>query len=913
MATRWQLAAFALYFMPIALTITFLSSASVADAATFAAKPLSVVRVATGFEFTEGPVPDQDGRIWFTDLQGRWTEHETSEIWRFDPTTGESELQYSDANGANGLAIDNQGRLIAAEGFANRLTRRDGDEIEVLADTWNGIPLNSPNDIAIDKHGGIYFTDPPYFDDQQPAAVYYLSAGGDLNQVITGLRYPNGIGLSPDESTLYVVDSDSESDPNPDRQILRYDLPTPGEPTNGQGFLDYFADGITVDRFGNIYAAAWLGVAAWTPDGELLFYIGNPQPESANVTLGDSFGAYPNSMYITANKSLYRVDIEPRNKGDLDLDGELSLTDVDTLTELLKTTNPSIRFDLNGDGNVSDKDRSYWVKDLKNTWFGDADLNGEFNSSDMVQVFVAGMYETGEENGWSEGDWNGDGFFSSSDMVTAFVDGGYEKGLRTDALAVPEPSTLLTLVFAAVLLLLPRANRASRLLLVLLMLTPAVLARADILDWRTGEVIPGTEGIELGPGVQLDGMDLGWADLSNMDLTRAVFEGSNLADSRFAGSNLTGVRLGSPLTNADLTGAIVNGAIIPGSPSSGITKEQFYSTASYQAKNLQGILFLGDFAGWNFGGQDLTNAGFGLRALLMDANFTDAIITGVFFDGFHGARLSKEQLYSTKSYQDGDLRRLQDTEAYFSDMDLSDKNLTNAILYGAMFENTNLTHANLTNADLRYSTLTNANLRGASLINTSLVGAGVASAVFDSTTVYSEWTEFPADFDPDQAGLTLVVPPDGDYDASGYLDAPDIDMVATIERDLDWFSWREWLSGIFDDHRSWVKTLAYTWYGDATLDGEFNSSDMVQVFAAGKYEKEAIVNQKGEILIPVSWAEGDWNGDGVFDSSDMVTAFVDGGYAKGPRRTDAVAVPEPGGWLLLMLATGLLVAWRCRF
>ena len=78
-----------------------------------------------------------------------------------------------------------------------------------------------------------------------------------------------------------------------------------------------------------------------------------------------------------------------------------------------------------------------------------------------------------------------------------------------------------------------------------------------------------------------------------------------------------------------------------------------------------------------------------------------------------------------------------------------------------------------------------------------------------------------------------------------------------------------------EDHRIWVKDLRRTWYGDANLDGEFNSGDMVQVFAEGKYEKDA------QWLNVTSWSEGDWNGDGIFDSSDMVTAFSDGGYEQG--------------------------------
>ena len=91
-------------------------------------------------------------------------------------------------------------------------------------------------------------------------------------------------------------------------------------------------------------------------------------------------------------------------------------------------------------------DVHFWVKDLIESWIGDANLDREFNSSDMVQVFASGKYETGERAGWIEGDWNGDGVFASSDMVTAFVDGGYEKGQRVDASAVPEPTSVILLL-----------------------------------------------------------------------------------------------------------------------------------------------------------------------------------------------------------------------------------------------------------------------------------------------------------------------------------------------------------------------------------------------------------------------------------------------------------------------------------
>ena len=85
-----------------------------------------------------------------------------------------------------------------------------------------------------------------------------------------------------------------------------------------------------------------------------------------------------------------------------------------------------------------------WVNDLKGTWIGDANLDMEFNSSDMVQAFVRGKYETGEHAGWEDGDWNGDTQFGSGDMVAAFVAGGYEQGAKPAVVGVvPEPSSVV--------------------------------------------------------------------------------------------------------------------------------------------------------------------------------------------------------------------------------------------------------------------------------------------------------------------------------------------------------------------------------------------------------------------------------------------------------------------------------------
>ena len=137
--------------------------------------------------------------------------------------------------------------------------------------------------------------------------------------------------------------------------------------------------------------------------------------------------------------------------GDVNLDGSLDVADLDTLSRGIQQGSDDPLLDLNRDGTVDDRDRNIWIQDLMDTYFGDADLNGEFNSADFVQVFVAGKYETGAYASWSEGDWDGGGFFDSRDFVTAFVDGGYEQGPRTDLAAVPEPGAWAMLVIGLAL------------------------------------------------------------------------------------------------------------------------------------------------------------------------------------------------------------------------------------------------------------------------------------------------------------------------------------------------------------------------------------------------------------------------------------------------------------------------------
>ena len=150
------------------------------------------------------------------------------------------------------------------------------------------------------------------------------------------------------------------------------------------------------------------------------------------------------------SEKMYYVDKVSRIPGDYDGNGQLGVADLNY--QALAMASPEVGlaiFDENDDGVVNGADRLIWVQDYKKTWMGDADLNGLFDTTDLVVVFAVGKYETGASAGWEEGDWDGDGSFLSGDLVAAFADGGYEMGPKA-AVAVPEPSTLTFLMVLAV-------------------------------------------------------------------------------------------------------------------------------------------------------------------------------------------------------------------------------------------------------------------------------------------------------------------------------------------------------------------------------------------------------------------------------------------------------------------------------
>ncbi len=142
--------------------------------------------------------------------------------------------------------------------------------------------------------------------------------------------------------------------------------------------------------------------------------------------------------FLFDNPGTAIVEIAP---GDYNNDGAVNVMDIDLQTQAMKDPDPDLTiFDENGNEVVEEADRRIWVKQHAKTWYGDANLDQEFGSGDLVQVFAAGAYESGGMASWAEGDWDGNMVFESSDLVIAFADGGYELGPPAAQAAVPEPA-----------------------------------------------------------------------------------------------------------------------------------------------------------------------------------------------------------------------------------------------------------------------------------------------------------------------------------------------------------------------------------------------------------------------------------------------------------------------------------------
>ena len=273
-----------------------------ADLSKILPEDAEVKRVVGDCKFTEGPAWSPEGFLVFSDIPN-------SRIIQVLPD-GTSKDFLEPSGHANGLVFDAAGTLYACRGAGEGGARIDARSKKVteLATRWNGKRLNSPNDLALDDHGGIYFTDPRYGGEAgreiDVMAVYYLSAAGNVTRIIDDHERPNGILVSPDGKTLYVAE------PN-DRELYSHEITAPGKVSRGKLIfvgdkeLDGGGpDGMALDASGNIYAT-YKGITVLDPKGRLLGRIAVPESPS-NCILGGKDGK---TLYITARTSLYSVEL----------------------------------------------------------------------------------------------------------------------------------------------------------------------------------------------------------------------------------------------------------------------------------------------------------------------------------------------------------------------------------------------------------------------------------------------------------------------------------------------------------------------------------------------------------------------------------------------------------------------------
>lgn len=259
-------------------------------------------KLAGGFQFTEGPVWRPDGYLLFSDIPA-------NKILKYT-TDGTVETYLTPSQNSNGLTLDRRGQLVACEHTGRRVSRQSSDgQMETVASHWEGKRLNSPNDVIVHSSGRIFFTDPPYGIEPEQAeigfsGVYCIDTDNSITLLGSDFDGPNGLAFSPDESILYVDDSER-------RNVRAFDVLEDFSLSNDHVFMDMAVDalgapdGMKVDTEGNLYVTGGGGVWVITPDGTHPGTVPFPE-QPANLAFG---GDDYKTLFATAETGLYSVQI----------------------------------------------------------------------------------------------------------------------------------------------------------------------------------------------------------------------------------------------------------------------------------------------------------------------------------------------------------------------------------------------------------------------------------------------------------------------------------------------------------------------------------------------------------------------------------------------------------------------------
>ena len=267
----------------------------------------------TGCRWAEGPAYFPAGRYLV------WSDNPNNRMLRYDECSGAVSVFRHPSNYSNGNTIDRSGRLVTCEHGVRRVSRTEFDgTVTAIADSYRGKRLNSPNDVIVKSDGSIWFTDPTYGIDsdyegykseseQDGNFVYRVDPrNGEVRVAANDFVQPNGLAFSPDEKTLYVVDTGATHVENGPRHIRKFAVGEDGKLTDRGVFAQCTAglfDGFRLDTEGRIWTSASDGVHCYEPDGTLIGKIKVPEVV-ANVCFG---GPQRNYLYICGTTSLYAI------------------------------------------------------------------------------------------------------------------------------------------------------------------------------------------------------------------------------------------------------------------------------------------------------------------------------------------------------------------------------------------------------------------------------------------------------------------------------------------------------------------------------------------------------------------------------------------------------------------------------
>lgn len=258
--------------------------------------------ITDGYRFTEGPFWHPDGFLLFSDIPA-------NRVYKWAPGE-ESEVFIEPSGNSNGIAADQDGNLLLAQhaGTVSRFSDEGG--LEVIADSYDGKRLNSPNDLAVHSTGAIFFTDPPFgvSEDERElefGGVYKLTPSGDLQLIYDQFTHPNGITFSPDQSRLYVNDSRTG-------EIIFFETDQDGNTSNPTTFASIGemtekggADGMKTDTEGNLYTTGPNGLLVFNSEGAQIDKT-EFEEQITNLAWGGSNG---NQLFLTASSNVYRFDV----------------------------------------------------------------------------------------------------------------------------------------------------------------------------------------------------------------------------------------------------------------------------------------------------------------------------------------------------------------------------------------------------------------------------------------------------------------------------------------------------------------------------------------------------------------------------------------------------------------------------